>query len=482
VLPFRVFDTHIRYLDPASGQAVQIENPDLHHRNEVLVGVADPWLTSRVAAVVGGFTLSARLGTTVPLGSTVPNPFLLGDMGLPHEHTQFGTGTFEPIAGAEAYRTFDGLTVDAYALTIQSFYENGYGYKAGNRYALGASAASGLGTSRWRFRVMLDRTSETAESWSGIVYTTEGNIGRTDVIAGVEAGYAFGDDWRAALAIKVPIYTHVVGGQLDVPLYASLTISTHAHIWKARHVHPPPVDAPRASWSGLDEAAAATDGSAPPLAPVAGKLTVYDFWADWCKPCIELDHELEDVARHHPDDIAVRTINIVDDDTPASRTYLAPGGFSLPHVKLFDRNGKLVWERSGAPAVLAAAVEDAITGAKVEPEPPASEPTSAPPTEPARRARPAPPKPVRIAITVTDAGYTPERVTIPRGRAVVLVFTRKSEKTCAVDVHFKLPDGTKIDRKLPLGQAIEIPLRVDRTGSISYACGMDMIHGSIEVR
>jgi thiol-disulfide isomerase/thioredoxin len=461
VLPFRVFDTHIRYLDPTTGQAVQIENPTLHHRNEVLVGPGDPWLVGRVATAVRGFTLTARLGTTLPIGSTVPNPFLLGDEGIPHEHTQFGTGTFEPIAGAEAYHTFGGVTVDAYFLTIQSLYENGYGYKSGNRYAFGASAGSALGTARWRFRSMLDRTSESAESWSGIVYTTEGNIGRTDVIAGVEASYEINDNWRATLALKVPVYTHIVGGQVDNPFYAVVTISTHAHLWKPR---PAPLGTPPADWIGLDKADAATDGRAPPLTPVAGKFTVYDFWADWCKPCRQLDDELIAVARRHPNDVAVRKVNAIDNDTAAWTTYLEPGGFSLPHVKLFGRDGKLLWERSGAPPMLAAGVEDAITGAHVVAE------------------APAPSDQLHVAITVTDSGYTPAHVTIPRGQPVVLVFTRKSEMTCAVDVHFTLPDGTKIDRRLPLGQAVEIPIRADRAGDIPYACGMDMVHGVISVQ
>src|SRR6185312_13809863 len=151
VLPLRVFDTHIRYLDPRTGEPVTIEEPTLHHRNETLVGPGDPWITARAAAVAAGFTLSVRAGTTLPIGSTVPDPFVLGDMGISHEHTQFGTGTFEPIVGLEGYRTFGGVNVDAYWLTIQSLYENDYGYRAGNRYAFGASAASNLGAKSWRF-------------------------------------------------------------------------------------------------------------------------------------------------------------------------------------------------------------------------------------------------------------------------------------------------------------------------------------------
>jgi thiol-disulfide isomerase/thioredoxin len=412
---------------------------------------------------VSGFTLSARIGTTIPIGGTVPNPFLLGDMGIEHEHVQFGTGTFVPILGVEAYRRFGGVTVDTYFLTLQSLYENGYGYRAGNRYAFGVGAASDLGTKRWRFRATLDYASESAESWSGIVYTDEGNIGRTDVLAGLEATYRIGDDWHASIAAKVPVYTHVIGGQIDTPAYAQLTIGTHVHVWNPKHVHPA-VAALGADWSGLDERELSTDGSATALVSEPGKVTVVDFWADWCKPCGELDHMLADVARRHPDALAVRKVNVVDADTPAWNKYLAPGNFNLPHVKLYDRDGKLVWERSASPVVLAAAVEDAVGGANEPTEPVA--PASVP----------------RIAITVTDDGFRPERVTIPRAHPVVLVFTRRSETTCAVDVHFMLPNGTKIDRRLPLNRPVEIPVQIDRGGEIPYACGMDMVHGAFVVK
>jgi thiol-disulfide isomerase/thioredoxin len=313
---------------------------------------------------------------------------------------------------------------------------------------------------------MLDRTSETAESWSAVVYTTEGNIGRTDLIAGAEATYLWNEDWRAALAVKVPIYTHVVGGQVDVPLYVSLTISTHEHLWTPKHAHPPAVVAPPHDWNGLDKTDLTTDGRAAPLVPVLGKITVVDFWADWCVPCIALDQELAEVARRHPDAVAVRKINVIDTDSAAWQKYLAPGGFELPHAKVFGRDGKLLWERSGAPPMIAAGVEDAITGARVEPRPPS--PIAATMT--------------RVDITVTDAGYTPARISIPKGRPVVLVFTRKSETTCAVDVHFVLPDGTKVDRPLPLGQPVEIPLTIDRAVEIPYACGMNMMRGTLVVQ
>jgi hypothetical protein len=50
-------------------------------------------------------------------------------------------------------------------------------------------------------------------------------------------------------------------------------------------------------------------------------------------------------------------VNVVDWDSPAALKYLVPGGFSLPHLKIYDASGKLVGERSASPAELVHDVE-----------------------------------------------------------------------------------------------------------------------------
>ena len=462
VFPVRVFNTSIRYLDP-SGQVVTIENPDLHHRNETLTGPGDPWVLGRVATEVGGFAIGGRLGVALPLGRTGEDPFLLGDMGIPHEHSQFGTGTFEPLVGFDVARVFGTTRVEAFALTIQSLYANGHGYEAGDRYAAGAAVASGFGTTRWRFRATFEGQHETAETWHGVVHTDEGNTGRTDLLGGIEATWRMTDDWHLGASVKVPLYTHVQGGQLDSSPYAGVSIGTQLRLFEGdkqghdrhdRHAHETPGD-----WTGLDMREVSTDGSAVPLEPVTGKITVFDFWATWCGPCAVVDRELAEIVRRHPDEIAVRKINVVDVESPASRTYVRE--YTLPHVKVFGRDGKLLWEHSRPPLVLTSEIEKLVTGADTVAVVPGA---------------------VRIAIEVTDDGYRPEHVEIPRGVPVTLVFTRRSEKTCATDVHFVLPDGRRIDRDLPLNRAVEISIEVANAGSIRYACGMDMNHGTIDVK
>ncbi len=458
VVPFRVMSTSIRYLDP-SGTQVSIENPFIHHHDETLAGLGDPWLLGRGVVQLGGFTLGGRVGVTLPLGRTEPDPFILGDMGRPHEHSQFGTGTLEPIVGIDAARSLGAVRLDAYALTVQSLYANRHGYLAGDRYAGGLGAASALGTTRWRFRATLEAQHETAEIWNGVQHTDEGNIGRTDVLAGAEVTFRVSDDWHLSASLRLPVYTHVDGGQLAASPYVGISIGTHLHLFEGHHHNHAEEEVAPGDWTGLDMQEVTTDGSAVPLVPVPGKVTVFDFWATWCKPCHIVDQELAAVVRRHPNDIAVRKVNVVDIDSPASVTYLAND--TLPHLKVFGRDGKLLWEHSAAPLVLTSEVEKLVGG---------------------RHERAVTPGAPRIAIEVTDAGFVPERIQIPRGQPVTLVFTRRSETTCAVDVHFVVPDGDRIDEQLPLGTPVEIPIQIDRVGDVVYSCGMNMNHGTIEVK
>ena len=484
IVPVRVFDTNIRYLD-SSGNPVAIENPDLHHHDETLVGLGDPWLVARVARALGGFTLGARGGLALPFGRTEPDPFVLGDMGISHEHSQFGTGTVEPLLGLDAARSFGGVRVDLFVLTIQSLYENGYGYMAGDRYAGGVGVASALGTKQWRFRATAEAQHETAERWNGIVHTDEGNTGRTDVLAGLEVTWRFSEDWHVGASLKIPVYTHVQGGQLDVPAFFGLSIGTHLHVFEGDDEHDHHHDHEHAptDWNGLDKQDITDNGSAVPLVPVAGKITVFDFWATWCEPCTVVDHELAELSRRYPGAIAVRKVNVVDVDSPASQKYL--GENTLPHLKVFGRDGKLLFERSAAPLVLVADVEklvaprEDVTTATSQPTPPTPPRANSPSTPPPPNAGPR--LVTRIPIEVTDAGYVPKRVDLARGTPVVLVVTRKSDKTCATDMHFRLPNGARIDKQLPLNTAVEIRLRIDTAATITYACGMDMVHGTIVV-
>src|SRR5690606_35761033 len=133
-----------------------------------------------------------------------------GDMGVRHQHFQFGTGAVSPLALIEGRYRFDAWMLSGYALTIQSLYENARGYQAGDRYALGVFALSPLGTGRWQFRAGSELQAETAELWDGMRNTTEGNQGRVDWLGSLGVSRDLGRGMEASVAIKIPLVTHVV--------------------------------------------------------------------------------------------------------------------------------------------------------------------------------------------------------------------------------------------------------------------------------
>lgn len=88
----------------------------------------------------------------------------------------------------------------------------------------------------------------------------------------------------------------------------------------------------------------------------------------------------------------------------------------------------------------------------------------------------------RYDITVTEKGFEPDDVKVPAGKLVTLVFERKTDETCAKELILTLADGSRIEKKLPLNTPVEIATTFPRGGKLGYACGMDMIKGTITVQ
>jgi thiol:disulfide interchange protein len=71
---------------------------------------------------------------------------------------------------------------------------------------------------------------------------------------------------------------------------------------------------------------------------VAGKVTVVDFYADWCGACKVIERNLVPILEREPTAIALRKIDIKDAYTPVARRY---GIEMLPHVRVFTASGEL---------------------------------------------------------------------------------------------------------------------------------------------
>ena len=106
---------------------------------------------------------------------------------------------------------------------------------------------------------------------------------------------------------------------------------------------------PHAPPAGADVAEIAKEGEElRALEPhlVAGKVTVFDFYAPWCPPCRKVDEHLFPQLAKRPD-IAVRKINIGDWESATAQRWLSQVP-ELPHLIVFDKRGQKVRAISGA--------------------------------------------------------------------------------------------------------------------------------------
>ena len=87
--------------------------------------------------------------------------------------------------------------------------------------------------------------------------------------------------------------------------------------------------------------------------------------------------------------------------------------------------------------------------------------------------------PQEAQLAVTDRGFEPARVEVPRGQALTLVVTRKSDQTCATEI---LIPALNERRTLPLNQAVRIDIPAGVADTLNYLCGMHMLGGTIAAK
>lgn len=83
-----------------------------------------------------------------------------------------------------------------------------------------------------------------------------------------------------------------------------------------------------------------------------------------------------------------------------------------------------------------------------------------------------------IKVTVSKDGYSPAKLTVKAGQPVKLAFTRTDEENCGGTVVFP---KLKISAKLPVGQTVLVELPAQEKGELSFACGMNMLKGTLIV-
>ncbi len=366
MVPFRFADTRTRFTD-LLGRDLELDYENIHHRNEALFGLGDAQLFVHHATRLGPVSAGARVGVNLPTGRVHENPYRLADLGLPHQHLQFGTGTFDPVAAVDAAVGVGSLTLAAFAHAHAPLYQGPTGYRAGTRLFGGVSLSHRLGETDAEIRLAVNGMHEFAERWDGELPEMDGNQGRTDIYVSPGITLPFAQDWSVSFDVRARAYSHVVGGQLDLPLVAEVSIGRLLHLESGAHDDGDEhgddhghegAEHGHAHERRGDIADLVLEGEARPLQAVRGKWTVFDFWAKWCDACVALDRELREIAAER-DDVAIRRVNIVDFDSPIALQELV-GVSTLPRIRVVGPDGRILFEQSGEPDALADRLRNAL--------------------------------------------------------------------------------------------------------------------------
>jgi copper chaperone CopZ len=91
-----------------------------------------------------------------------------------------------------------------------------------------------------------------------------------------------------------------------------------------------------------------TDGKRVDFAKItaAGKITIVDFYADWCGPCKVLEARIEHLMLANSD-LALRRVNIGKWDNDAAKQATQLHAEELPYIRVYDAHGKFVTDVTG---------------------------------------------------------------------------------------------------------------------------------------
>lgn len=84
-----------------------------------------------------------------------------------------------------------------------------------------------------------------------------------------------------------------------------------------------------------------------------------------------------------------------------------------------------------------------------------------------------------VTVNVSGSGFSPDSLNVKKGQPVRIHFKRDSQPSCVEEVVF--PE-LNIRRKLPASQTTTVELAPQKEGTLTFACGMDMMKGKLVVQ
>lgn len=224
----RIVDVNPSYSE-LDGTPKSVPN-DIHHHDETLVDVTDPWLLARFAAVKGRFVSIARLGLSFPVGRTEEDPYELARQGKWHEHLQAGTGTFVPIVGFGMSYAIAPVVIGLGGIALFNAFGNSKGYRAPARGYISQRTSISLFDNILVPFAELSLAHEGEEYWHGH-RGLEGSNVRTEVYVGGGVGWRFIDTWTLEAAARGRVATLTDAPTFNQYGLFSLALSTSVDLW-----------------------------------------------------------------------------------------------------------------------------------------------------------------------------------------------------------------------------------------------------------
>ncbi|MBK7582685.1 MAG: cupredoxin domain-containing protein [Myxococcales bacterium] len=100
------------------------------------------------------------------------------------------------------------------------------------------------------------------------------------------------------------------------------------------------------------------------------------------------------------------------------------------------------------------------------------------PGQAAASAAPTGPSSGTINVKADENGFAPSSISLKKGEAATLRFTRTSDETCATKVVF--PE-LKLEKELPLNQPVEVAIDTKEAKTVGFECGMGMYKSKVVI-